>query len=104
VRQVLALVTAPFLLEDPVTAAKFPSDVIKRAKEYLKELKSVGAYTDSRGSLFIRNQVAEFLERRDGLKGDGPDRIFLTDGASVAVRLGLQVYLLFIVIVIMCVE
>jgi len=89
VRQVIALVAAPFLLEDPAIAAKFPADAIARAKEYLADLKSLGAYTDSRGSCLVRQQVAEFLERRDGLKSRW-DHIWLTDGASAAVRLGLQ--------------
>ena len=88
-RQVMALCTAPFLLEDPNIAKSFPSDAISRAREYLKDIKSVGAYTDSRGSMLVRRQVAEFLERRDGLVAN-PNHIFLSDGASAAVRLGLQ--------------
>jgi len=89
-RQVLALCTAPFMMDDPDMLAKFPADAIQRAKEYLAEIKSVGAYTDSRGAPIVRQQVADFLERRDGLKSPGIDYIFLTDGASAAVRLGLQ--------------
>jgi len=89
-RQVLALCMAPFLLDDPAIADKFPADAILRAKEYLASVVSLGAYTDSRGAPLVRKQVAEFLERRDGLKSPGVDNIFLTDGASAAVRLGLQ--------------
>lgn len=88
-RQVMALVAAPFLMDDPTTAAAFPSDAIARAKEYLADFVSLGAYTDSRGTMSVRKQVAAFLERRDGLKAS-PDNIFLTDGASVAVRLALR--------------
>mmetsp|Transcript_30639 Transcript_30639/g.51773 ORF Transcript_30639/g.51773 Transcript_30639/m.51773 type:complete len:483 (+) Transcript_30639:242-1690(+) len=88
-RQVIALVAAPFLLDDPAVARAFPKDAILRAKEYLTCIKSLGAYTDSRGSPLIRKQVAAWLEKRDGLRSNF-DHIFLTDGASAAVRLGLQ--------------
>lgn len=88
IRQVMALVAAPFLMDGPI-GTSFPSDVVARAKEYLGDLKSLGAYTDSRGSMLVRSQVAKWLEQRDNLPSS-VDRIFLTDGASVAVRLGLQ--------------
>lgn len=88
-RQVLALVTAPFLMDDPKTANAFPADAIRRAREYLSNITSVGAYTDSRGSSLVREQVAKFLHDRDGIPAH-IDLIFLTDGASAAVRLGLQ--------------
>mmetsp|Transcript_30225 Transcript_30225/g.38982 ORF Transcript_30225/g.38982 Transcript_30225/m.38982 type:complete len:302 (-) Transcript_30225:2086-2991(-) len=89
-RQVVALVAAPFLLNDPTVANSFPTDAILRAQEYLQDVKSLGAYTDSRGSGLVRQQVANFLNKRDGLGCQGLDRIFLTDGASAAVKLGLQ--------------
>lgn len=64
----------------------FPSDAIARAKQVLKMLDgSCGAYTDSRGSAGIRKEVAEYIERRDGHPAN-PEHIYLTDGASVAVR------------------
>lgn len=87
-RQVLALTVAPFLMDDPKTRGAFPPDAIARAREYLDDVTSVGAYTDSRGSMLVRQQVADFLMRRDGVPSD-PTRVFLTDGASAAVRLGL---------------
>lgn len=40
----------------------FPSDVVERAKSILEDVKSVGAYTHSKGVLSIRKHVAEFLE------------------------------------------
>jgi len=49
----------------------------------------VGAYSDSRGSAGIRQEVADYITRRDGFAAD-PDTIFLTDGASVAVRMCLN--------------
>lgn len=49
----------------------------------------VGAYTDSRGVPLVREDVARFIEARDGVHSN-PEHIFLTDGASVAVRLCLN--------------
>lgn len=58
---------APFLMENPTTAALFPKDVVARAKSLLKHFGgALGAYTDSRGSDGVRREVAEFLQRRDG--------------------------------------
>jgi hypothetical protein len=37
-RQVLALVTAPFLLNHPLVNQMFPSDVIARAKQYIDNI------------------------------------------------------------------
>ncbi|KAF5832917.1 alanine aminotransferase [Dunaliella salina] len=49
----------------------------------------VGAYTDSRGNDYIRKEIAHFIEARDGYPAN-PDHIFVTDGASVAVRMCLN--------------
>lgn len=38
-RQVLAIMMYPPLLDDPRSAATFPEDVIKRAKKYLTSVK-----------------------------------------------------------------
>ena len=83
-RQVLSMVTHPALID----SCDFPEDAKGRAREYLQHLTSVGAYTDSRGSPFVRQQVADWLNRRDNLAAS-PENIFLTDGASAAVRLSL---------------
>lgn len=64
----------------------FPADVIARAKTVNAMFGgALGAYTDSRGSAAVRKEVAEYIERRDGYAAN-PEHIFLTDGASVAVR------------------
>jgi glutamate--glyoxylate aminotransferase len=85
-RQVQALVSAPFLMNDPKVAELFPEDAIARANHMLKLFGgALGAYTDSRGAPGIRKEVAEYIERRDGVPAN-PDNIYLTDGASVAVR------------------
>ncbi|MDD3996180.1 MAG: aminotransferase class I/II-fold pyridoxal phosphate-dependent enzyme [Sphaerochaetaceae bacterium] len=57
---------------------------------------SMGAYTESAGAAFIRESVAAYINRRDSLHGgivtfSNPDDIFLTNGASDAVRLLLEI-------------
>eukprot|EP00803_Ostreobium_quekettii_P003210 evm.model.scf_2660.3 EVM.evm.TU.scf_2660.3 scf_2660:14056-20696(-) len=90
-RQVMALVMAPFLLENDKVGELFPSDAIERAKRILEQLggKGLGAYTDSRGCAGFREDVASFIEARDGFPAN-PEHIFLTDGASPAVKMCLQ--------------
>ncbi|VAH46577.1 unnamed protein product [Triticum turgidum subsp. durum] len=68
-KQVVALCQAPFLLDDPNVGLIFPAE---------------GAYSDSRGIPGVRQEVAEFIQRRDGYPSD-PELIYLTDGASKGV-------------------
>lgn len=85
-RQVQALLSAPFLLEHPQVGELFPKDAIARARKLQAALGGgIGAYSDSRGSPYVRGEVAQFIEKRDGFPAN-PENIFLTDGASVAVR------------------
>lgn len=50
-RQVMCLLMAPFLIDNPKVNSLFPSDVIARAKLYLSHIKGgLGAYSDSRGT------------------------------------------------------
>lgn len=86
-REVLALVIAPSLMDNPNVGKLFPSDVILRAKEILSYMPNgLGAYSDSRGVAGIRKEVADYIAGRDGFPCD-PDMIYLTDGASPAVKL-----------------
>ncbi|RMZ57633.1 hypothetical protein APUTEX25_001833, partial [Auxenochlorella protothecoides] len=81
-RQVLALLLAPFLLDHPSASALFPREAIDRARELLAAFGGrMGAYSDARGAPAIRQQVAAFIEARDGQPAD-PEDIYLTDGAS----------------------
>lgn len=91
VRQVVALCSAPFLLDDPNVHLLFPSDAVARARTLLASfgVGGVGGYTDSRGNILVRNEVADFIERRDGHRPQ-PEHIYLTDGASAGVRNVLQ--------------
>lgn len=83
IRQVLALVSYPVLLDDP----RFPSDAKARAKAILAGCKgsSVGSYTDSPGIEIIRRHVAQYIERRDGIGSDWQN-IILSAGASDAIK------------------
>ena len=63
-------------------------DIIDYSEEFLHNCRTgMGAYTESKGPAFIREEIAAFIDSRD--KNDiasDPDSIFLTDGASDAVR------------------
>ncbi|GAA97564.1 uncharacterized protein L969DRAFT_91476 [Mixia osmundae IAM 14324] len=83
-RQVAALCECPDLLDNPLAPKLFAQDAIDRAREYIKAIGSVGAYSHSKGVPLIRQYVADFLEERDGHKAD-PEKIYLTAGASAGV-------------------
>ncbi|KAK7202221.1 alanine aminotransferase [Novymonas esmeraldas] len=92
-RQVMALVDAPFLLEDEAIVARLPADAVARARGYLAEIGTgTGAYTESYGYRFARAAVAAHINERD--HGACPaatvEDICLTDGASSGVKLFLQ--------------
>ncbi|EDQ91018.1 uncharacterized protein MONBRDRAFT_31676 [Monosiga brevicollis MX1] len=84
-RQVLSLMENENMLLDmanfPHVAALYPADVIARAKDYIRAGADIGAYSASQGVPLVREQVAGYLERRDGVPAD-PSDIFLTAGAS----------------------
>jgi aspartate/methionine/tyrosine aminotransferase len=90
VRQVLALAEYPELL-DRVPSGTFPEDVVATARLVVRESgHGLGAYTDSKGMRFVREAVAEFIQRRDGIPADS-EAIFLTDGASKGVQAVLRI-------------
>lgn len=82
-RQVLALCVHPELLNSP----DFPEDTKKRARCILQACKghSLGAYSVSSGIGVIREDVARYIERRDGGIPSNPNNIFLSTGASDAI-------------------
>ncbi|XP_058480296.1 alanine aminotransferase 2-like [Solea solea] len=82
-RQVLALCSYPKLMED----SGFPVDVKQRAQRILSACggHSIGAYSSSQGIECIRQDVARYIERRDGGTPSSPDNIFLSTGASDAI-------------------
>ena len=89
-RQVLALVTAPFLLKHPLVDQIFPSDVISRAKLYLSQMEGgMGAYSHSKGTPYIRQEVANYISMKHNVESN-PEHIFLGNGAIEIVRTILQ--------------
>ncbi|KAG9300275.1 hypothetical protein G9A89_011348 [Geosiphon pyriformis] len=91
-RQVASLVEYPDLLlteNKEKVKALFPEDAIERARTLLKYVGSVGAYSHSQGISYIRQDVAKFIEERDGFPSD-PEVIFLTQGASSGVQTIIQ--------------
>ncbi|KAM6948248.1 LOW QUALITY PROTEIN: alanine aminotransferase 2-like [Aplochiton taeniatus] len=79
-RQVLALCSYPELLNDQT----FPEDAKSRARRLLQSCggSSLGAYSASQGIDCVRQDVARYIERRDGGVACNPDNIYLTTGAS----------------------
>ena len=80
IRQVMAIVTHPPLLE----SADFPEDAKSRARAILEGCKggSVGSYSDSPGLEIIRRHVAEYIKERDGGIESDWHNIILCAGAS----------------------
>ena len=87
-RQVLALVDLPNEngIDHPDAHKLFPADAINRAREIKQGLGgSSGSYSHSKGARLFREDVAHFIENRDGIPAD-PDDIFLSNGASAAIE------------------
>jgi aspartate/methionine/tyrosine aminotransferase len=99
------------LLEDPgkinrertlksadIQGIELISDYALETSEYFlsKMGTGMGAYTDSKGPLFIRESIADFIDERDGFADkntdlqSNPEYIFLTDGASEGARAVLE--------------
>jgi aspartate/methionine/tyrosine aminotransferase len=86
IRQVLSLLEYPELMNKPEAEKIFPKDLIERAKYILeKNPTGTGAYTQSAGITFIRQAIADFIQKRDGIPSE-KDKIILTDGASKGVQ------------------
>ncbi|KAK1220633.1 alanine transaminase [Marasmius sp. AFHP31] len=83
-RQVAALMEYPELAK--LAPDVFAKDVLARAAELKAEIGSIGAYSHSQGVPFIRQNVAKFIQERDGFPAN-PNHIFLTAGASSGVAL-----------------
>ena len=87
IRQVLALVEDPSLME---LKDKFPKDIIEHAKKLMDSMGCIGttgAYTDSRGLKYVRDRICEFLKKTEGGIETNPEDIYLTDGASTGIKL-----------------
>mmetsp|Transcript_8480 Transcript_8480/g.10762 ORF Transcript_8480/g.10762 Transcript_8480/m.10762 type:complete len:455 (-) Transcript_8480:257-1621(-) len=93
-REVLSLVVNQNLLNsienDDNLKYLFASEIIERARYYSNGMTGgIGAYTDSKGLRIVRDEIVQFIQNRDGYPSD-PESIFLTDGASGAAKLIIQ--------------
>jgi alanine transaminase len=97
-REVASLIDCPRLLESvqsgkvAASTLGFSAAAIERATDYAKKIgNKTGAYTDSTGYGWVREEVAAFIQKRDARHGcsapASPGNIILTDGASTGVRL-----------------
>ncbi len=90
IRQMLSLLEYPHLMESAETLKLYPKDIVERAKQFLKKYPhGTGAYTQSAGIPFIKQAVADFINKRDGIPTN-KDNIILTDGASKGVQAALM--------------
>ncbi|CAA3012441.1 alanine aminotransferase 2-like [Olea europaea subsp. europaea] len=90
-REVLALCDHPTILDRAETQGLFSADSIERAFQILDQIpgRATGAYSHSQGIKGLRDTIASGIEARDGYPAD-PNDIFLTDGASPAVHMMMQ--------------
>ena len=86
IRQMLSLLEYPALLRNEALLSSYPRDIVDRAKAFFGKYPiGVGAYSQSAGIPFVREAVADFIRRRDGIPAT-KDAIILTDGASKGVQ------------------
>ncbi len=86
IRQIISLVEYPALLNSPDIIKTYPKDLLEKARAILHMLpEGTGAYTQSAGIPFIRQAIADFISKRDGIPAD-ERHIILTDGASKGVQ------------------
>lgn len=86
-RQVLSLLMSPDLIENPAAEALFAPDAIIRARGYQSKLNGgVGAYQDSKGNAFIRQEIADFISGVSGQPSD-PATIFISNGAGECAKM-----------------
>nr|POF21801.1 alanine aminotransferase 2, mitochondrial [Quercus suber] len=90
-REVLALCDHPSILDKSETQGLFSADAIERAWQILDQIpgRATGAYSHSQGIKGLRDTIAAGIEARDGFPAD-PNDVFLTDGASPAVHMMMQ--------------
>jgi aspartate/methionine/tyrosine aminotransferase len=111
-RQVLGLVENPMMIErerqlkdlfeqtlgTPLRDEDFVSDEVLALSEKIIAMSKTGtgAYTDSKGFKFVREGIADFINKRDGFQAgedcaSDPESIFLTNGASQGVKFVIDV-------------
>ena len=84
--------TKPFTMYREVLSGIQNSSLVKHLSEnsrnicnrYTEHIQNVGSYTDSKGHLYIRQNVAKYIKKRDGFESD-PNNIYITDGATSSI-------------------
>ncbi|EEE69766.1 hypothetical protein OsJ_29477 [Oryza sativa Japonica Group] len=91
-REVLSLCDNPSLIDRDEARALFSPCALKRARKIIESLpgRDSGSYTSSQGVRGLREAVADGIAARDGFPSK-PDNIFLTDGASSAINMMMQI-------------
>jgi len=88
-RQVMSCLMSPEL----INGNTFPEGVRKRAQYYKDRIKgSIGAYSQSSGFRFVRENVAKYLEARDGVPSNW-ENVMLTEGATAGITMVLSALL-----------
>ncbi|CAF3592617.1 unnamed protein product [Adineta steineri] len=87
IRQFVAGCTYPPLMD----MSDFPIDIKQRVKRLLNACsgKSLGSYTESQGIVTVREDIANYIECRDGYSAN-PNNIYLCNGATEGIRLVLK--------------
>ena len=65
----------------------FPYDVKQKVERLLSVCggKSLGAYTESQGIIAVREDIAKYIQERDGYPAN-PSDIYLSNGASDGIK------------------
>ena len=97
-RQVMALCNLPdeVGVDNPNAEKLFPKDVIERARKIKHDAlhdHGTGAYSHSQGAFPFREDIAKFIEKRDGGVKSDPNTIYMTNGASTGIDMILQALL-----------
>jgi alanine transaminase len=68
-------------------SSDFPLDIKKRVEYILSACggQSLGSYTESQGIITIREDIASYIQQRDGYPSD-PSNIYLCNGASDGIK------------------
>jgi aspartate/methionine/tyrosine aminotransferase len=81
-RQVVSIAEYPKLAK----LNPYPQEVVDRALEFLDNSPAImGAYSSLQGHPSVRQDIARFVEQRDGFPAD-PELIYCSEGATCAIR------------------
>lgn len=83
-------------VDNPDMAKVFSPDVMERAREIIHvglHDQGTGAYSHSQGRLPFREDIAKFIEERDGGVPSNPEHIYMSNGASSAIEMTMDILL-----------